>query len=244
MKKIATLILCFVISQLAFSQGKETIEWVKVEGGTFLMGCEKTEADCYPDEEQHTVTLSTFYISKYEITVEQFRYYCQQTGNQMPPAPHFGWEDNAPIVNVTWQQAYDYAKWAGGRLPTEAEWEYAARGGKYSKGYAYSGSDDALEVGWCYENSNKTTHPVGEKKANELGLYDMSGNAWEWCNDNYEIYYYKNSPQKNPQGPTTGIGKVNRGGCYNFDYRLMKNSHRRGSGEESIGTGTGFRIVK
>lgn len=244
MKKIATLILCFVISQLAFSQGKETIEWVKVEGGTFLMGCEKTEADCYPDEEQHTVTLSTFYISKYEITVEQFRYYCQQTGNQMPPAPHFGWEDKAPIVNVTWQQARDYAAWAGGRLPTEAEWEYAARGGKHSKGYTYSGGNDALEVGWCYENSNKKTHPVGEKKANELGLYDMSGNAWEWCNDNYEIYYYKNSPQKNPQGPTTGIGKVNRGGCYNFDYRLMKNSHRRGSGDESIGTGTGFRIVK
>lgn len=244
MKKIATLILCFVISQLAFSQGKETIEWVKVEGGTFLMGCEKTEADCYPDEEQHTVTLSTFYISKYEITVEQFRYYCQQTGNQMPPAPHFGWEDKAPIVNVTWQQARDYAKWAGGRLPTEAEWEYAARGGKHSKGYTYSGGNDAFEVGWCYENSDKKTHPVGEKKANELGLYDMSGNAWEWCNDNYEIYYYKNSPQKNPQGPTTGIGKVNRGGCYNFDYRLMKNSHRRGSGDESIGTGTGFRIVK
>ncbi|MBO7277045.1 MAG: SUMF1/EgtB/PvdO family nonheme iron enzyme [Bacteroidales bacterium] len=244
MKKIATLILCFVISQLAFSQGKETIEWVKVEGGTFLMGCEKTEADCYPDEEQHAVTVSTFHISKYEITVEQFRYYCHQTGKEMPPAPNFGWQDKAPIVNVTWQQAYDYAKWAGGRLPTEAEWEYAARGGKYSKGYTYSGGNDALEVGWCYENSNKTTHPVGEKKANELGLYDMSGNAWEWCNDNYEIYYYKNSPQKNPQGPATGIGKVNRGGCYNFDYRLMKNSHRRGSGEESTGTGTGFRIVK
>ncbi len=244
MKKIAILILCFTLNFLAFGQGKESIEWVKVEGGTFQMGCQKTEADCYPDEEQHAVTVSTFHISKYEITVEQFRYYCQQTGNQMPPAPHFGWEDKAPIVNVTWQQAYDYAKWIGGRLPTEAEWEYAARGGKYSKGYTYSGSDDALEVGWCYENSDKKTHPVGEKKANELGLYDMSGNAWEWCNDNYEIYYYKNSPQKNPQGPAKGIGKVNRGGCYNFDYHLMKNSHRRGSGEESIGTGTGFRIVK
>ncbi len=244
MRKIAIFTLCFTLSLLALGQGKETIEWVKVEGGTFQMGCQKTEADCYPDEEQHTVTISTFHISKYEITVEQFRYYCQQTGKDMPPAPHFGWEDNAPIVNVTWQQAYDYAKWAGGRLPTEAEWEYAARGGKYSKGYTYSGGNDAFEVGWCYENSDKKTHPVGEKKANELGLYDMSGNAWEWCNDNYEIYYYKNSPQKNPQGPATGIGKVNRGGCYNFDYRLMKNSHRRGSGEESIGTGTGFRVVK
>ena len=244
MRKIALYFLCIMVSLYSFSQGKESIQWVKVEGGTFQMGCQKTEADCYPDEEQHKVTVSSFSISKYEITVAQFRYYCEQTGNQMPPAPHFGWEDNAPIVNVTWQQAYDYAKWVGGRLPTEAEWEYAARGGKYSKGYTYSGGDDALEVGWCYENSDKKTHPVGEKKANELGLYDMSGNAWEWCSDNYEIYYYKNSPQKNPKGPAKGIGKVNRGGCYNFDYRLMKNSHRRGSGAESTGTGTGFRIAK
>jgi formylglycine-generating enzyme required for sulfatase activity len=244
MKKIAILILCFTITHLAFSQGKESIEWVKVEGGTFQMGCQKTEPDCYPDEEQHTVTLSTFQISKYEITVAQYRYYCNQTGKSMPQEPNFGWQDNAPIVNVTWQEAKDYAKWAGGRLPTEAEWEFAARGGNKSKGYKYSGGDNALEVGWCYENSEKMTHPVGEKKANELGLYDMSGNAWEWCEDNYDIYYYKNSPQKNPKGPTKGIGKVNRGGCYNFDYRLMKTTHRRGSGDESTGTGTGFRIAK
>ncbi len=129
----------------------------------------------------------------------------------------------------------------GFRLPTEKEWVYAAKGGQK---YKYSGSDNLDEVGWYNGNSGDKTHSVGQKKANAYGLYDMSGNAWEWCSDNYEIYYYKNSPQKNPKGPAKGIGKVNRGGCYNFDYRLMKNSHRRGSGEESIGTGTGFRIVK
>lgn len=244
MKKILAYFLFITLSFLSFGQGKESIEWVKVEGGTFLMGCEKTEADCYPDEEQHKVTLSTFYISKYEITVVQYRYYCEQTGKSMPQEPVFGWQDNAPIVNVTWQEAKDYAKWAGGRLPTEAEWEFAARGGNKSKGFKYSGGDNPLEVGWCFENAEKTTHPVGEKLANELGIYDMSGNAWEWCEDNYEIYYYKHSPEKNPKGPRTGLGKVNRGGCYNFDYHLMKPSHRRGSGAESTGTGTGFRIVK
>lgn len=244
MKKILAYFLFITLSFLSFSQGKESIEWVKVEGGSFLMGCEKTEADCYPDEEQHKVTLSTFYISKYEITVAQYRYYCNQTGKSMPQEPNFGWQDNAPIVNITWQEAKDYAKWAGGRLPTEAEWEFAARGGNKSKGFKYSGGDNPLEVGWCFENAEKTTHPVGEKLPNELGLYDMSGNAWEWCEDNYEIYYYKHSPEKNPKGPTTGLGKVNRGGCYNFDYHLMKPSHRRGSGAESTGTGTGFRIAK
>ena len=244
MKKILAYFLFITLSFLSFGQGKESIEWVKVEGGSFLMGCEKTEADCYPDEEQHKITLSSFYISKYEITVAQYRYYCNQTGKSMPQEPNFGWQDNAPIVNITWQEAKDYAKWAGGRLPSEAEWEFAARGGNKSKGFKYSGGDNPLEVGWCYENSEKTTHPVGEKKANELGIYDMSGNAWEWCEDNYDIYYYKKSPEKNPKGPVKGIGKVNRGGCYNFDYHLMKPSHRRGSGAESTGTGTGFRIAK
>ena len=244
MRKIALYFLCIMVSLYSFSQGKESIQWVKVEGGTFLMGCKAGEEDCYPDEMQHKVSLSTFYISKYEITVAQYRYYCEQTGKSMPQEPVFGWQDNAPIVNVTWQEAKDYAKWAGGRLPTEAEWEFAARGGNKSKGFKYSGGNNPLEVGWCFENAEKTTHPVGEKLANELGLYDMSGNAWEWCEDNYEIYYYKHSPEKNPKGPAKGIGKVNRGGCYNFDYHLMKPSHRRGSGAESTGTGTGFRIVK
>ena len=244
MRKIALYFLCIMVSLYSFSQGKESIQWIKVEGGTFLMGCKAGEEDCYPDEMQHKVSLSTFYISKYEITVAQYRYYCEQTGKSMPQEPVFGWQDKAPIVNVTWQEAKDYAKWAGGRLPTEAEWEFAARGGNKSKGFKYSGGDNPLEVGWCFENSEKTTHPVGEKLPNELGIYDMSGNAWEWCEDNYEIYYYKHSPEKNPKGPATGLGKVNRGGCYNFDYHLMKPSHRRGSGAESTGTGTGFRIVK
>lgn len=241
------LVIMFVLSCFSLflsAQSRPEIKWVRVEGGSFMMGCRNGEKGCYPDETEHLVELSGFEISAYEITVEQYRYYCEKTGRQMPKEPPYGWSDSFPIVNVTWQEAVDYAQWAGGRLPTEAEWEYAARGGKQSKGYKYSGSDNPFEVGWCYENSEGTIHNVGEKQPNELGIYDMSGNAWEWCKDNYGVFYYKQSPKKNPQGPSEGMGKCNRGGCFNFDAEVMRNSHRRSCGEETIGMGTGFRIVR
>lgn len=235
---LSTMTLC------GLAQRNKDIKWVRVEGGSFMMGCNRGEEDCYPDEEAHSVRVSSFEISAYEVTVAEYRRYCEQTGQNMPKEPLFGWQDNHPVVNVSWQQATDYAKWIGGRLPTEAEWEFAARGGVKSMGYKYSGSDNPFEVGWCYENSEASTHPVGTKQANELGIYDMSGNAWEWCSDNYGIYYYKESPKDNPKGPKEGLGKCNRGGCFNFDHKVMMNTHRRGCGDESIGIGTGFRVAR
>ena len=243
-KTAMSSVLLLFMSFCVCAQSNQKIEWVKVEGGTFVMGCRNNGEDCYPDEEEHTVFVSDFEISKYEITVAQYREYCQKTGKSMPSTPPFGWQDNHPIVNVSWQEANDYAIWIGARLPTEAEWEYAAKGGKFSKGFLYSGSNNPFEVGWCYENSEGSTHPVGMKKPNELGIYDMSGNAWEWCWDNYGIYYYKESPKANPQGPEKGYGKCNRGGCFNFDHKLMMTTHRRGSGNESTGVGTGFRVAR
>lgn len=235
---LSTMTLC------GLAQRDKDIKWVRVEGGSFMMGCNRGEEDCYPDEEAHSVRVSSFEISAYEVTVAEYRRYCEQTGQNMPKEPLFGWQDDHPVVNVSWQQATDYAKWIGGRLPTEAEWEFAARGGVKSMGYKYSGSDNPFEVGWCYENSEASTHPVGTKQANELGIYDMSGNAWEWCSDNYGIYYYKESPKDNPKGPKEGLGKCNRGGCFNFDHKVMMSTHRRGCGDESIGIGTGFRVAR
>ncbi|MBR1627447.1 MAG: SUMF1/EgtB/PvdO family nonheme iron enzyme [Bacteroidales bacterium] len=219
--------------------------WVKVEGGTFVMGCSEKDDECYPDEQPaHRVTLNTFYIGKYEVTVRQYRDYCNKIGKQMPEEPKYGWQDNYPIVNLTWQEANEYAEYYGCRLPTEAEWEYAAKGGNKSEGYIYSGSNNWYEVGWSYENSDREPHEVGQKKPNELGIYDMSGNAWEWCSDNYEIFYYAQSPANNPKGPQKGLGKVNRGGCFAFDYALMNVHHRRCSDPNAKGRGTGFRLVK
>lgn len=210
-----------------------------------MMGCDESDNDCYPDEQpKHKVNISTFEIGRYEVTVEEYREFCKATKRNMPSPPPMGFIDSHPIVYITWQDATDYAKWIGGRLPTEAEWEFAAKGGNLSKGYIYAGSNNYDEVGWSYENSSNQTHPVGLKLPNELGIYDMSGNAWEWVSDNYEIFYYQNSPTINPKGPDKGLGKVNRGGCFNFDYKLMRTSHRRGSGENTAGFGTGFRVAR
>ena len=219
--------------------------WVKVEGGSFIMGCNEGDNDCYPDEQPaHKVTVSSFYIAKYEVTVKEYRDYCKKTGKPMPKEPSYGWYDNFPIVLLTWQEATDYAEYMGCRLPTEAEWEFAAKGGNKSKGYAYSGSNSWDEVGWSYENSDHIPHAVGQKAPNELGIYDMSGNAWEWCSDNYEIFYYQSSPDNNPKGAEKGLGKVNRGGCFAFDYALIKVHHRRCLDANARGTGTGLRLVK
>lgn len=209
------------------------------------MGCEENSKDCYPDERPaHKVFVESFEIGKYEVTVKEYREFCEKTGRKMPFLSANSSGDDFPIVNVSWDEAKEFAAWAGGRLPTEAEWEYAARGGNKSKGYKYAGCNDYKEVAWCSENSDKRLHCVGEKKPNELGIYDMSGNAWEWCGDNYEIFYYENSPKSNPKGPLHGIGKVNRGGCFSFDSGLANIHHRRCSDVKSIGSGTGFRIVR
>lgn len=240
---ITVLIVC--VSILSTYAQDNNNYWVKVEGGSFIMGCNSEDKDCYPDEQPaHKVTINTFYIGRYEVTVKEYREFCEKTNREMPQKPSYGWIDDFPIVYITWEDANAYAQYMGCRLPTEAEWEYAAKGGKKSKGYTYAGSNDWNEVGWSYENSDKMLHTVGQKQPNELGIYDMSGNAWEWCSDNYEIFYYEKSPQDNPKGPESGLGKVNRGGCFAFDYALMNVHHRRCSDINSKGTGTGFRLAK
>jgi formylglycine-generating enzyme required for sulfatase activity len=194
---------------------------VLVEGGTFSMGGSDSESS-NDEKPVHQVYVDAFYMDTYEVTVAQYRKFCNATGRAMPQAPSRTWIDDNPIVNVSWDDANAYARWAGKRLPTEAEWEYAARGGNKSIGYKYSGSNNIDDVAW-YGNNSGSTHSVGQKKQNELGIYDMSGNVWEWCADWYDENYYKNSPDRNPKGPSTGTYRVLRGGSWDnvvFDCRV------------------------
>jgi formylglycine-generating enzyme required for sulfatase activity len=218
---------------------------VVVKGGTFNMGTEK-EKDESP---VHRVVVKTFNISKYPVTVAQYRIFCKASGRQMPDAPSWGWIDDHPMVKVNWMDAVAYTKWLkrefGGnwRLPTEAEWEYAARGGEKRSDHMYSGSNNILEVGWGIDDSEKKTKPVGGKKPNELVLYDMSGNVWEWCLDWYSPRYYSNSGKKNPKGPNSGTYRVLRGGSYLDRASYSTVTFRSGNSPNASFDDYGFRVV-
>ena len=184
---------------------------IRVEGGVFQMG-----SNDYDDEKPiHEVQLSTFEIGKYPITQAQWQ---EVMGNN---PSHFQNCPQCPVEQVSWKDAQDFLKKLNERypgmnyrLPTEAEWEYAARGGKQSQGFTYAGGNDVEKVGWYHTNSEKKTHPVGQKQPNELGIFDLSGNVWEWCQDWYKDDYYKHSPRENPTGPDSGGYRVLRGGSW------------------------------
>ena len=187
-------------------------DMVYVEGGTFTMGATAEQGSDADKEEKpsHKVTLSSYYISKYEVTQQLW-----QAVMGSNPSWYKG-DKRRPVEQVSWEDCQEFIRklneltGRGFRLPTEAEWEYAARGGKKSRGYKYSGSDKLSDVAWIEDNSGGTTHPVGQKSPNELGLYDMSGNVMEWCQDWWGDY--SSGSQSNPTGPKSGSGRVVRGG--------------------------------
>ncbi len=230
---------------------------VYVEGGTFQMGSTSGASDEKPI---HSVTVSSFWIGKYEVTQGEWE-------SVMGSNPSKFKGSNKPVEQVSW---YDCVKYCnaksradgreecysidsttvkllsgknGYRLPTEAEWEYAARGGDKSQGYTYSGSDNLSSVGWHDENSGYTTHEVGAKLPNELGIYDMSGNVWEWCWDWYSSSYPSTS-QTNPTGATSGSCRVIRGGCYYYDARNCRSADRDYSAPTDSGYDIGLRLVR
>ena len=195
---------------------------ITVKGGRFDMG-DKIGLGEEDEKPVHKVVLTTFKISKTEVTVGQYRIYCKVTGATMPIKPEWGWNESQPIVNISWNEAIGYCKWLGillGKsinLPTEAQWEYAARGGNRSKGYKYSGSNTLKNVAWYKSKSGNRLHSVGNRRPNELGIYDMSGNAWEWCLDWHNKEYYTNSAEKNPENKIKSTNKALRGGsCFSY----------------------------
>lgn len=214
---------------------------IRVEGGSFLMG---KELNLRPGGDEtkpvHQVAVRSFQIGKYEVTFDEYDAYCQYVGRKKPSDNSWG-RGQRPVINVTWYDAVDYCNWRsrqegltpayqgigkdtvcdfsvnGYRLPTEAEWEYAARGGLKSGGFYYSGSNNPDDVAWW--NGEIRSRPVGQKKANELGLYDMSGNVWEWCWDRYGRY--PDTAAVNPAGPSAGNYRVMRGGCWDGSRVLV-----------------------
>jgi formylglycine-generating enzyme len=190
------------------SNGTTVPEKINVPAGSFMLG---RDGGWFIWQPMHKVTLSAFAISKTEVTVAQYKAFCKATGAAMPPVPHYHSSEYNPVVNVTWAEAEAYCRWAGGRLPTEAEWEYAATLNGII-GHRYSGANAIDAVGFYYTNAGGGAHPVAQKNANAIGCFDMSGNVSEWCQD--WMGKYLPGDQRNPKGPASGMHKVIRGGHY------------------------------
>jgi formylglycine-generating enzyme required for sulfatase activity len=238
------LAMCLLITLSGFGTlpGLEP-EMIYVPGGTFKMGSTAGAGDEKP---VHQVSLGSFYIGKYEVTQKEWR---EVMGNDIN-VNYFPGCDSCPVERVSWISIMEFLRRLNEmtglnyRLPTEAEWEFAARGGPGSKGYKYSGSSDIDAVAWRDGNSDMHTHPVGLKKPNELGIFDMSGNVWEWCSDWYSPDYYSASPVNSPTGPEEGKYRVMRGGSWYHDLSGLKVSDRD-SGEPEWRYGyVGFRLCR
>ncbi len=248
---------------------KDGQPYLWIPPGTFQMGCSPADTECYDDEKpSHQVTISKgFWFGQTPVTVGAYKRFAE-TGTGMPPPPgdlNSGWgNDQMPVVNVTWDEAQTYCTWAGGRLPTEAEWEYAARGGSPEIRYgalqevAWYSDDSGREhldgtrlrrelqyadyLHRLSENANRM-HLVGQKRPNDFGLYDMLGNAWEWVNDWYDAKYYQNGTAIDPQGPSSGDYRILRGGAWDCEPRAVRVSFRHWEDAGERYAGVGFRCV-
>lgn len=228
-------------ADLTFTVKGVTFRMVYVEGGTFTMGCTSEQgSDCNSDEKPaHRVTVSSFYMGETEVTQALWK-------AVMGTNPSYFKGDDLPVEEVSWDDCQKFIKKLNEvtgktfRLPTEAEWEYAARGGNKSEGYKYSGSNTPGSVAWYGDNSGSTTHPVKTKAANELGLYDMSGNVWECCSDRYGSY--SSSTQTNPQGASSGSSRVLRGGSWLNSARNCRVANRLNSPPGGRNNVIGFRL--
>jgi formylglycine-generating enzyme required for sulfatase activity len=251
-------------------------DMVRVNGGTFTMGCiEGRDKGCNTTvQPAHEVTLSTFFMGKYEVTNAEFAIFLNDISDNptrinypRDPVEEHQWGlqkitenattrwapakgyDKYPVINVSWAWADAYCKWLGRqtgdeyRLPSEAEWEYAARGGQASakNRFLYAGSDQIGEVAWYFDNA-KRTNPVGQKSPNQLDIYDMSGNVYEWCQDWYGSYTAGN--QTNPDGPNSGRERVMRGGSFGMFEESIYLVAREKNYPNLSNQNLGFRVAR
>ena len=245
---------------------------VPLPAGSFQMG--DIQGSGSGDEKPvHTVTLSGFMMSATEVSVGQFRAFVEDTGYRTEAErgdgasiftgeewtkkrdanwknPYMSQDDDHPVVCVSWNDANAFCQWLSEktgeefRLPTEAEWEYACRAGTETKYYTGNSEGDLGRAGWYSSNSGSITHTVGQKESNPWGLYDMHGNAWEWCNDWFGESYYSSSPSSNPTGPSSGSRRVDRGGGWGNSAGNCRSANRSGSYPTYTNGSLGFRVVR
>lgn len=227
---------------------RDGLEYVWIPAGSFQMGCVPSDSKGGLEEKpRHRIVVSSgFWISSTAVTVRAYREYCKKARAKMPKPPDSdsSWQRNDhPIENVSWNDAKAYCEWAGGRLPTEAEWEYAARGGMSGRIYPWGNNLSRRDANYANDPKWKGTSPVREYPPNGLGLYDMVGNVREWCSDWYSAQYYRNSPQSDPKGPSEGTYRVLRGGAWSSPPNSIRVSYRiRSLSDDSI-VGIGVRCV-
>ena len=233
--------------------GKDGAEMVLIPAGPFQMGDSKNEPESWMKRSRpvHTVELDAFYMDLNEVTVGQFKQFVNlngyKYGGNWNDVAKYSPGDDYPMVHVNWDDAIAYAKWAGKRLPTEAEWEYAARGGLIGKRYPLGDEMTDDDANWSNtaigKDKWKYCSPVGSFEANGYGLYDMAGNVYEWCADWYDEDYYSKSPAKNPPGPDLGSDRVLRGGFWDNYTNTLRVAHRDGTSPFNRINDLGFRCV-
>ncbi len=231
--------------QIARKKAILNFKMVFVEGGSFTMGCTAEQEDecLLPEKPAHPVFVRSYAICKYTVTQRQWR-------EVMGKNPSDNRNDDAPVTNVSWNDVQKFLDKLNAflgteyRLPTEAEWEYAARGGVMSENMKYSGGNDMYSLGWYKDNSEGLTHPTGKRKENELGLYDMSGNVWEWCSDWYGPYPEDTETELiNPEGAPSGTERVVRGGYFEGPALFCRTSCRNKSKPDFASNIIGLRLA-
>ena len=243
--KLVLFFISLVFCNSGISQ-KPDDTMVLIPAGEFIMGKNSTAPSDWQPE--HTIKLSSYYMDKYEVSNKQYFDFCIATNTALPQfwgmnefrsGPDF---PDFPVVGISFFDAEKYANWCGKRLPTEAEWEYASRGGLVGKSFPWGDQVDSTKVN--YWKKYKGILKVGSFQPNAYGLYDITGNVWEWTTDFYSDNYYTVSPSENPKGPERGRFKVIRGGSWHSGPMCVQTYYRNGLSPSWVDFGVGFRCVK